>query len=255
MSGFRGSWLVLVPFWLTVTSAQAAVSLAGTRLIFNGDFREVSLPVSNRGKHEVLIQAWLSAPEDDDDTPEERRRRLPFVVMPHLLHLPAEGKQALRVLYQGTGAPDDRESLLHLYVLEVPRRREGPNQLNIAVRQRLNVFYRPPGLNGDPAQTPVLLNWTLAGHSGSVALRVSNPTPYHAALQAVQFNGIPIRDHVLLEPGMSLELPLPLQVSQATPRSISFKALTDYGGQRPYCMRLKGRESFTSDNLPLQEEC
>ncbi|WP_407681815.1 fimbrial biogenesis chaperone [Pseudomonas lijiangensis] len=238
---------VFALFCWASSTVQAVVSLAGTRLIFDGAFREASIQASNLSEHEVLIQAWLSAPRDTDETPREQRTVLPFVVTPHFSRLPAGGKQELRVLYQGTGLPEDRESLLHLYVLEIPPRREGSNQLNIAVRQRINVFYRPPGLPGDPAETVVRLGWSLTED----AVRVSNPTPYHATLQAVKLDEFLLSDYLLLEPGAGLELPMP---RRPRPEVFSFKSLTDYGGQRSHCTRLNGRMPFT-DSIPLQEEC
>ncbi|RMQ44564.1 Pili assembly chaperone [Pseudomonas cichorii] len=251
MSCLRHGVLVLL-CW-AASSAQAAVSLAGTRLIFDGSFREASIQASNRGEHEVLIQTWLSAPHESDETPRDQRSVLPFVVTPHFSHLPAGGKQLLRVLYQGSGMPMDRESLLHLYVLEVPRRREGNNQLNIAVRQRINVFYRPPALSGDPADTALRLGWSLV--DDGAALQVSNPTSYHATLQTVKLDDIALSDYLLLEPGGRFAMPLPAGERRVQPQTFSFKALTDYGGQRTYCMRLNGRMPFTPDPIQLQEEC
>ncbi|WP_374063385.1 MULTISPECIES: fimbrial biogenesis chaperone [Pseudomonas syringae group] len=243
---FRNGLVVLL-CW-ACGSVQAAVSLAGTRLIFDGAFREATIQTSNPGEHEVLVQAWLSAPQDSDETPREQRTVLPFAITPHFFHLPSAGKQELRVLYQGAGMPEDRESLLHLYVLEVPRRREGSNQLNIAVRQRINVFYRPPGLQGDPAETAQRLSWNLADEE----VQVRNPTPYHVTLQTVRLGDLLLSDYLLLEPGARLELPVPRRIQ---PQIFSFKALTDYGAQRAYCTRLKGRMPFTPDSIKLQEEC
>lgn len=148
MSTFAGACKALLTAVLLTSglAAQGAVSLSGTRLIFDGQYREVTLEVRNRGTSEALVQAWLSDAADDDDTPDELRKALSFVVTPPLSRLAVGGRQALRVLYQGTGMPQNYESLLHLYVLEIPRRQDGAGQLNIAVRQRINVFYRPPAL-------------------------------------------------------------------------------------------------------------
>lgn len=148
MSAFAGSCKALLTAVLLTSglAAHGAVSLSGTRLVFDGRYREVTLEVRNRGKSEALLQAWLSDAADDDDTPGELSKALPFVVTPPLSRLPVGGRQTLRVLYQGTGMPQKHESLLHLYVLEIPRRQDGAGQLNIAVRQRINVFYRPPAL-------------------------------------------------------------------------------------------------------------
>lgn len=227
-------------------NVQATVSLSGTRLIFDGRFPEVSLEVVNPSGREVLIQAWLSDPTNIDGSLESAAVDLPFVLNPHLARLDPHGKQTLRVMYQGQGMPLTEESLLHLYVLEIPRRTEGSNALNIAIRQRINLFYRPVGLVDEPAATAHRLRWTLA----STSLRVSNPTPYHAALQDVRLGGAVASDYLMLAPGASHEMPVAVA---AGVRSLSFRALNDYGGADVYCAAGK-RDGF--DNTEhRQKEC
>ncbi|MBC3954653.1 MULTISPECIES: fimbrial biogenesis chaperone [Pseudomonas] len=257
----RRSLQRLLPALLLSASVevQAALSLTGTRLIFDGRYREASLDVSNRGHDEVLAQAWLSDPRDDDDTPLAQRRTLPFVVTPPLSRLAAGGRQTLRVLYQGAGMPQERESLLHLYVLEVPQRHDGIRQLNIAVRQRINVFYRPVGLEGDPADTAERLNWTLTRREqGGLWLHVSNPTAYYASLERLSLDDMQVTGYVMLAPGARLEFPLPERERKHFWRRLSFEALTDYGGRRRFCAYPNGQSSFTAsllDNTSLQEKC
>jgi len=217
---------------------QAAVSLSGTRLVFDGRFREVSIEARNRGTEEVLLQAWLS---DANEGPEPSAN-LPFVLTPPLVRLAPESRQVLRLMYEGLGMPAGRESLLHLYVLEIPRSRLGDGLLNIAIRQRINVLYRPPGLPGDPAATPQRLNWTLVrDDSGVHRLRVENPTVFHAALLNIQIEEDPLQgtsqplgDDLLVPPGERRELIL----ARSPAQHLRFKALTDYGGQRAYRARL-----------------
>lgn len=231
--------LLCVAVWLSV-SAHAAVSLSGTRLIFDGKFREVSIEASNRGQQEVLLQAWLS----DIDAPSSHPEGLPFVVTPPLVHLPPQGKQSLRLLYEGLGMPRERESLLHLYVMEIPRRTDAQQQLTIAVRQRINVFYRPTGLGGDPALAAQSLSWQLRqGADGSSYLQVRNPTPFHVSLLALKIDGKTVREDWLIKPGETLDFALGFKAVAAL---LSFKALTDYGGQRDYCAQLSSGMSSTA---------
>ncbi|RMR58022.1 Pili assembly chaperone [Pseudomonas syringae pv. syringae] len=261
MSAFAGSCKALLTAVLLTSglAAHGAVSLSGTRLIFDGQYREVTLEVRNRGKSEALLQAWLSDAADDDDAPGELRKALPFVVTPPLSRLAVGGRQALRVLYQGTGMPQKHESLLHLYVLEIPRRQDGAGQLNIAVRQRINVFYRPPGLDGDPADTPARLLWTLTHDpSHALLLTVSNPTPYHAALQALRIDGVQLGDHLLLAPGAQVAMVVPASVERSATHRFSYQALTDYGGRRTHCAQLTGQAATTArlpKNNSIQDEC
>jgi P pilus assembly chaperone PapD len=221
---------------------QALVSLSGTRLIFDGRFREATIEVSNRGKAQVLIQAWLT----DARNPDAASTQLPFVVTPHLAQLPALGKQALRVMYEGVGMPVDRESLLHLYVLEVPRRSEARQQLSIAVRQRINVFYRPEGLPGDPADAAQSLVWQGAALDRST-LKVRNPTPFHVVLQRIAISGVEVSEDLMLAPFAEVSLPF-TNSAGARLRSgqLSFKALTDYGGQRDFCAQVEENTPFNA---------
>jgi P pilus assembly chaperone PapD len=235
---------------LSSFNAPAAVSLSGTRLIFDGRFHEASLDVVNRGNHEVLIQAWLSEPDNVEGNP-DTAGDLPFVLTPHLMRLDRSAKQVIRVLYQGQGMGQDVESLLHLYVLEIPRRADSANQLSIAIRQRINLFYRPAGLTEDPAKTALRLRWTLAsGNAGLSVLRVSNPTPYHAALQDVRLDGVPASEYLLLAPGASHELPVAAVVDTSR---LSFEALNDYGGVLAYCAH-GNRDGFNNTEY-RQKDC
>lgn len=230
-------------------SAQAAVSLSGTRLVFDGNFREVSIEATNRSGYEVLLQAWLSDEKDLDGTASSS---LPFVVTPHLWHLQAHGRQALRILYEGVGMPLVQESLLHLYVMEIPRRIDGENQLSIAIRQRINVFYRPSGLSGDPAQTAEALSWNLAlDDLGAPALHVHNPTAYYASLQNLRLENTAgthlVSEYQLLPPGVTRSLPvIGVQSGWADWHRLSFTALTDYGGQRAYLADVDDEAAFSA---------
>lgn len=229
--------------------AQGAVSLSGTRLIFDGRDNEATIEVSNRSDAEALIQAWLDAPRGDDQSGDGRAADLPFALTPHLVRLPAKGKQTLRLLYEGIGMPQDRESMLHLFVLEIPRRSPAVQQLSIAIRQRINVFYRPAGMTGDPADAAQTLLWQREA-SASDRLSVRNPTPYHVSLLDLRLNGIEVADHRLLAPFSDASLPLPvLGTKVPVPFILSFKAMTDYGGQRDYCAPLQGGQPFT---VPLR---
>ena len=229
--------------------AQGAVSLSGTRLIVDGGDNEATIEVSNRRDAETLIQAWLDAPRGDDQPADGRVADLPFALTPHLVRIPATGKQTLRLLYEGIGMPQDRESMLHLFVLEIPRRSPAAQQLSVAIRQRINVFYRPAGLVGDPADAAQRLLWQRIP-SADATLSVRNPTPYHVSLVDLRVNGIEIADHRLLSPFSNASLAVPvLGTKPPVPDTLSFKAMTDYGGQRGYCAPLQGGQPFT---VPLR---
>lgn len=229
--------------------AQATVSLTGTRLIFDGRFPQASIDVINRDDRQVLLQTWLSRPENHDGDPQTAGDGLPFVLTPPLLQLDGHGRQTLQVLYQGSGMAQHQESLLHLYVLEIPRRNGASQALNIAIRQRINLFYRPPGLTGDPALTPQRLRWLLSADGRE--LQVSNPSAFHAVLLDVQLDGVRLSSDLLLAPGASHTLALPLPLAGEV---LAFAALTDYGGTRDYCAQARKAAPFSAHPLSGEQD-
>lgn len=238
--------VVCLLIMLLSAPAHAVVALSGTRLVFDGRFREATLELSNPEAAQVLVQAWLT-PGTYADTPSTGALAdLPFVVTPHLATLSGQGRQRLRVLYEGVGMPLDRESLLHLYVLQVPRKHAARQQLSIAVRQRINVFYRPAHLQGDPADAAQALIWQRQADNPT-RLVVRNPTPFHVSLHEVTMAELPVLDHLLIEPFSRHVLALPegLNAWEAS-QALHFKALTDYGGQRDYCARSPFSQPFSA---------
>jgi P pilus assembly chaperone PapD len=230
---------------LICSVAQGALSLSGTRLIFDGRYDEATIDVSNRSDSEALIQAWLDVPHEGSEPQDSRSVDLPFALTPHLARVPAQGKQTLRLLYEGVGMPRDRESMLHLFVLAIPRRSELAQQLSIALRHRINVFYRPAGLSGDPADAAQMLIWQRV-QGADMQLSVRNPTPYHVSLLDVRVGEVSVADYRLLPPfsGASLALPAD-QPERTAPETLHFNAMTDYGGQRYYCAPFQGWQPFT----------
>ncbi|MCE6985062.1 molecular chaperone, partial [Pseudomonas frederiksbergensis] len=76
-------------------------------MVFDGNHKEANVTVRN-GNQDVLIQSWV----DDNDT----QRSVPFAVTPPLARVFAREQQLLRVLYEGTGMPADKESVVWLNV-------------------------------------------------------------------------------------------------------------------------------------------
>ncbi|WP_415493438.1 molecular chaperone, partial [Burkholderia ubonensis] len=100
--------------------------------------------------------------------------------------LGAEKQQTLRVLYYGQGLPADRESVFWLNVQEIPQKAKDDNTLQIAVRQRVKLFYRPAGLPGKVEEAPTQLRWKLVQRDGKAQLEVSNPSAYFVSLASVK---------------------------------------------------------------------
>ncbi|MDT4869872.1 putative fimbrial chaperone YadV [compost metagenome] len=138
------------------------------------------------------------------------------------------------MFYQGQGLPADRESYLLLDVLDVPPAPKVPNAMQIALRHRLKLFYRPP-LKTTPDQAMVALEWTLPA-SGSTAPGASNPSPYYLTLSNLEvldaqdrLCGEPL-DHLMLAPFSEHRL----ETATCHPASLRYDVISDAGNPRPH---------------------
>ncbi|WP_207838786.1 fimbria/pilus periplasmic chaperone, partial [Pseudomonas sp. 43(2021)] len=152
----------------------------------------------------------------------------------------------LRILYEGRGMPADKESVVWLNVQEIPQASAADvNTLQLAVRQRIKVFFRPDGLTGDAAKAPEQLAWQLVTQAGKSVLKVKNQSNYHVSLADLKVvagkKAELVIDSTMIVPGevRSFNLKdLPAGTSH-----LSFSAINDYGAQQRFDAPLSVAES------------
>ncbi|KPB76929.1 molecular chaperone [Pseudomonas cannabina] len=242
-------YAALIAVLSCAASAQAGIVLNTTRVIYQGSEKEASLGVHNSGAREILLQSWLEPPAAAA-SPDEATKNLPFIVTPSLARMAGGGRQLLRIIHSGTGMPDDRESVLWLNVQEIPQT-AAENTLQIAIRQRIKVFFRPDGLTGDPLQAPEKLQWQLQGHD---SLQVNNPGPYHVSMLRISIHQHNVElasvESQMLAPKQSLRVPL-INKASAAPLTLSFVSINDYGGQVRYQATLTDKQAgYASKTVP-----
>ncbi|MCD5993931.1 molecular chaperone [Pseudomonas sp. CDFA 602] len=246
--------VALIAMALYLPSAQAGIVLNTTRVIYQGSDKEASLGVQNTGTGEILLQSWLEAglprvnesasdkPSEDKRLPLQGASDLSFIVTPALARMPGGGRQLLRIIHSGANLPADRESVLWLNVQEIPQT-AAENTLQVAIRQRIKVFFRPKGLQGDPLQAPEKLQWKLL--AGDV-LRVDNTGPYHVSMLKItaQQRGreLATLGSGMLAPHQQLILALAHR-SDEVPVELSFISINDFGGQVRYSATLSGSDT------------
>lgn len=197
-------------------SAQAGVVMGGTRVVYPQDQREVAFSITNMEKDTpYLIQSWVeNANGDNKSTP-------PFVVTPTLFRLDAEQKNTLRISYLGTPLPADRESVFWLNVKNIaPTQKANSNKLQINVKSKFKIFYRPKGLKGNPALAYQQLTFTCSGNT----LTAHNPSPWF-----VSFYRIKVGTHEVNEPGMVDPL-ADRQWNVPCSGPVSWQVINDFGG-------------------------
>ena len=175
----------LLGLCLMATGVQANVLIGGTRVIFPAAAGEVTVRLTNDNTTPALVEAWIDR-GDIHSTPD--KVDTPFLITPPLFRMEPHKDQSLRILATSPNLPVDRESLFWLNVLEIPPKPNGPeyvgkNLMQLAIRSRLKLFYRPAKLAGDPIKAPAEVTWKGVpdGHGG-YALEVINPTAYHVTI-------------------------------------------------------------------------
>lgn len=218
-----------------IDSTHANVLIGGTRVIVPAQAGEVTLRLTNDNTRPALVEAWVDA-GDAHSTPETAIA--PFLITPPLFRIEPNKGQSLRIIYTHGTLPADRESLFWLNVLEVPPKPSGAeaqdkNLLQLAIRSRLKLFFRPEALAGEVRDAPAQLSWKAVAGPAGVALEVRNPTPYHITLTrvAVVTNGKPHEAELgMVAPMATLRLALK-DLSSAPPSGteIVYTTLNDYG--------------------------
>ncbi|MDF3577248.1 fimbria/pilus periplasmic chaperone, partial [Enterobacter hormaechei] len=166
--------LVMALLPLTLTSASAGVIIGGTRVIFDGAKKEASINITNPDNVPYLIQSWI-------DVQDEQSGKAPFIITPPLYRLDGGQKNLERIVMAGS-LPQGQESLFWLNIKAIPSASKQMNSLQIAVKTRIKLIYRPEALRAStPEEQANKLTWRRAGNT----LLVNNPTPY-----VINFNEI-----------------------------------------------------------------
>lgn len=227
------AWLGLC---LPLAAAHASVLITGTRVVFPAQDGEVTVRLTNDSGHPALIESWVDA-GDAQSTPD--KADTPFLVTPPLFRMEAHRDQSLRILFTqgGKALPADRESLFWLNVLEVPPKPSaagaGANYLQLAIRSRLKLFYRPAGLTADPAKAPDTLTFKLVREGDGYALVVRNPSPYHITITRLEVDAGGKRaagQPGMVAPASVLRSALPgLATPPVAGSLVRFVCINDYG--------------------------
>lgn len=215
----------------------ASVVLNGTRVVYPEPEREVTLRLSNEGAAPALVQAWI---DDGDPTATPDQSKTPFMLAPPLFRLEPRKGQTMRIIYLREPLPRDRESLFWLNVLEIPpispAGADAPaNSLQLAIRTRIKLMFRPTGLTGSASGAPHAVAWRFARKDdGSRVLTATNPTPYHVTFTkvAAETGGAMYRNDAggMAAPGETIEFAVgQLPNGPDEPDRVEFTTLDDFG--------------------------
>ena len=199
----------------SVSVANAGVIIGGTRVVYDGNKKEASIDVNNPDKTPYLIQSWV-------ETLNGGAEKAPFIITPPLYRLDGGQQNIERVVVTGN-LPQDKESLYWLNIKAIPSAPKKDNTLQIAIKTRIKLIYRPAGLK---PQQPQELSHQLTWRRNGNQLQVTNPTSYVINFNEISLGGKKIENVSYVLPGESMNFTLP---AGANSTSINYKVINDYG--------------------------
>ncbi|MDV1071425.1 MULTISPECIES: fimbria/pilus periplasmic chaperone [Klebsiella] len=205
--------------------AEAGVALGATRVIYPAGQKQVQLAVTNNDDNSTyLIQSWVENNEGQKDSR--------FVITPPLFAMQGKKENTLRIIdATNSQLPQDRETLFWMNVKAIPsmdKSKLNDNTLQLAIINRIKLYYRPGKLALSPDQAVEKLRFRRSGGS----LTLTNPTPYY--LTVTELNaGKRILENALVPPMGETSVKLPSDAGS----EITFKTINDYGALTP---KMKG---------------
>ncbi|MCZ7839609.1 molecular chaperone [Leclercia adecarboxylata] len=216
MKRFRNFLFTVLLALSGASSAYAGVNIGGTRVIYDGGKKEAAISVSNPDTVPYLIQSWF-------DNQDNSTGRIPFIITPPLYRLDRGQENVMRIVRAGN-LPDNKESMYWLNIKAIPAAEKKENSLQIAVKTRIKLIYRPSSLKGKvPEDFAEKLIWKISANHVSVR----NPGNYYMNFNEITVAGKNVPEPTFVAPGASASFLLPAGVSSGP---VTFKLINDYGG-------------------------
>jgi len=173
--------LLVAAALLFSASASANIVINGTRVIYGEKSKEAVVQLVNNGDDPSLVQAWI---DDGDINSTPETAKVPFLLSPPVVKVSGHSGQQLRIQKVGAALPTDRESVFYLNVLDIPPTPEnlsGKNVLQLAIKSRIKLFYRPANLAININDAPEHLSLK----AGQQNLTITNSSPYYVTISTV----------------------------------------------------------------------
>lgn len=221
MSGRVKYIYTIILLLMIAAPARAGVVTQAIRVIYYSNNREEAVLLKNTDQREpFLVQSWVD--NKGPDGTEKELSKPPFVVTPPLFRLNPDAENSLRLVYTGAALPADRESVFWLNVKAIPRAVEGEqNLLQVAVKSRIKLFWRPEALRNAPESVP-------AFQRDGQTLKVTNPGPRFITFQHLDIGGVSVdTTNQMVPPFGSACYALPGNVAGG---ELHWKTINDSGG-------------------------
>ncbi|WP_210501869.1 fimbrial biogenesis chaperone [Pantoea ananatis] len=179
---------ILFTLFLVSSMSQAAVVMNASRIVMEGTL-EKTITFDNTSENPFIVQI-----EPDN------ARKPDFIAIPPIFKIKEKGGQTVKIRLLSATLPQDKESLFYLNFTQVPGLKKSEiddSRLNIIVKSRLKIIYRPKSVNAfsDKEQHNVFYSF----HNGMLA--VSNNSPNVLSIREIQNGKHIIAENLTLNPG------------------------------------------------------
>lgn len=207
------------------TCVQAGVIIGATRVVYNEQQKSVAVSLRNNSASAWLINSKVTSGGSWAGSLPSAKKA-PFVITPPLFALKAGRESTVRIMYTGAALPGDRESVFTLSIATIPSAKMQDNSVEVAVRSRLKLFYRPSGLSGSAQDSWQKLRWSKQGHQ----LWVENPTPFYVTIFNLQLNGQKVSNAGMVAPFSRRQIEGCQQKGKC---SVRWQGINDFGRVMP----------------------
>jgi P pilus assembly chaperone PapD len=211
------AWLsLLLAIVLFPVISHAGIIVGATRVVYHAENKEAELNIeATKESKAYLIQSWVD--------PGDEKVKGPFIVTPPLFRIDGGEENQLRIIYTGEPLSVDRESLFWVNVRSIPESEsDTTNKLQIAIKTRMKLFYRPDGLGNPPKDFADQLKFSRTGNT----LTATNNSPWYAIFDQLKLGGRSIKGAEWVAPHSSVDF----SVAGIAGNQLSWKLINDYGG-------------------------
>ena len=208
---------------LSVSSTSfAAVQALASRVVYNGENKAATLAVKNNASKDYMLQSWLEPGEAM-----AKDAKVPLVVTPPLVKINAGKETTLRFIYSGSGLPTDQESQFWINLQEIPPKPENENVLQLAVRTKIKLFYRPQQIGIELRDAVKQLRWFVDGNT----LKLENKSPLF-----VTIGDLTLENQTQPVTNLNKDMVAPfesIEVIKSIPETVSkihYTYINEYGG-------------------------
>ncbi|UAN54634.1 fimbria/pilus periplasmic chaperone (plasmid) [Serratia sp. JSRIV002] len=190
-----------------------------------GDDKSSPVNVINHSKTlPYLAQTWLENEAGE-------KINSPLTALPPLQRIEKDSTVQVRVMPLPDAArlPQDRESLFYFNLQEIPPKSDKPNAVQLALRLKVKLFYRPASLK---SQAESVWQEEIRLEPGSQGMKFVNPTPFFIILPEVVVEKASLLgkdEAVTLKPKSEVIL----SAIKPQVQKITLKYINDYGAYQP----------------------